>query len=266
MVKQKIQGEFIMDENTQLIHPKQCYLCHTDKGYKYMEQIYDYKVHFFGTWGNFTVLPMIGSGIDGYVLVFHKDHYHSMADMPPKDIKSLWELIDIIKKEMSKSYGPSVVFEHGSTCDNISCLIDHAHIHITPILEGFDIKNEIEEDFELSPLKRFTDLSYWRRGGLGRLQYKINGGEMDEDTARKRYIPFSGYLYYENPSRKMFIHELEDLYVFQPQYLRKVLFKKLGIAEWEWNKNIDPDCQQRTVERLDGLSDYLEPFDNEAFL
>jgi len=245
--------------------PSQCLFCHTDKGYKYMKEIYHYDVQFLGTWGNFTVLPMIGAGIDGYLLVLHKDHYHSMADMPLEDIKSLRELINIIKKEISKSYGNSVVLEHGSTCDNISCLIDHAHIHIVPVPKGFDIADEIEQDYELFSMMRYTDLSYWRYGGLGRLQYRIKNGEIDKKTAQRIFTPFSGYLYYENSSKKMFIHELKDLYNFQPQYLRMVLLKKLGKEKWEWNRNIDSECQRRTIESLRGLSKYLNPFcDNEG--
>lgn len=251
-----------MNEDIKNIRPKQCYFCHIDEGFKCIERIYHYKVQFFGTWDNFYVLPMIGAGLDGYVLIFHKNHYHSLADIPAKDLKSLRKLIDIIKEEISRKYGTSIVFEHGSTCDNISCLIDHAHIHIAPVPKEFDMKNEIELDFELSSMKNYSDLSYWCHGGLGILQYKINDGELDEESAKKRFKSFSGYLYYEDVNGKMFIHEIEDLYCFQPQYLRMVLFKKLEIEKWEWNKNINPECQRRTIENLQGLSKYLTPFKN----
>ena len=250
-----------MKRKNHLERPKQCYFCHPDDGKAYMKRIYKYDVQFFGTWDNFTILPMIGAGIDGYLLIFHKDHFHSMAEIPPDDIKSLRELIDIIKSEISKSYGPSIVFEHGSTCDNVSCLVDHAHIHISPVPNGFDIKKEIEQDFELFTIKQFSDLSYWRHGGLGRLQYQINDGIIDEIIARKKFFPFLGYLYYENISGEMFIHELEDLYTFQPQYLRMVLLKKLGKEKWEWNNNIDQECQRNTIEKLAGLFKYLKPIE-----
>lgn len=227
-----------------------------------MKRVYNYDVLFFGTWKNFIILPMIGAGIEGYLLIFHKDHYHSMAEIPPKDLKSLRELITIIKREISKRYGPSIVFEHGSTCDNISCLVDHAHVHISPVPNGFDIKKEIEQDFELFPMKQFSDLRYWRHGGLGRLQYQINKGIIDETTARKKNFSFAGYLFYENISGEMFIHELHDLRAFQPQYLRMRLLNKLGKEEWEWNKNIDQECQRKTIEKLDGLFKYLKPLQN----
>ena len=250
-----------MKKSYPLEKPAQCYFCHPEEGIGYMKRVYHYDVQCFGTWGNFFVLPMIGAGIDGYLLISHKDHYHSMADIPPEDIKSLRELIDIIKKEITKNYAPSVVFEHGSTCDNVSCLIDHAHIHITPVPEGFDIKKEIEQDFELSTVRKYTDLNLWCHGGLGRLQYQINDKEIDEKTAHEKFQPFLGYLYYENTHGQMFIHELEDLYCFQPQYIRMVMFKKLGKETWQWNKNIDPETQKRTLEKLQqGLSKYLTPF------
>jgi len=252
-----------MNKKIHLERPKQCYFCYPETGKKLMREMYKYDVVFFGTWNNFFVLPMIGAGIDGYLLIFHKDHYRSMAEIPPEDIKSLRELIDIIKSEISKSYGPSIVFEHGSTCDNVSCLIDHAHIHISPVPNGFDIKKEIEQDFKLFPMRQFSDLSYWRHGGLGRLQYQINDGTIDETIARKKNFPPSGYLYYENISGEMFIHELEELYAFQPQYLRMLLLKKLGKEKWEWNENIDQECQRRTIEKLDGLFKYLKPIDME---
>jgi diadenosine tetraphosphate (Ap4A) HIT family hydrolase len=204
---------------------------------------------------------MVGAVIDGYLLIVHKNHYHSMAEMPSKDIQSLRKLIDIIKSELSKSYGPSIVFEHGSTCDNISCLVDHAHLHIVPVPNGFDMKKDIEQDFELFPMQKYLDLQYWRHGGLGRLHYQINDGKIDETRARKRYVSFSGYLYYENAAGDMFIHELVDLFKFQPQYLRMVLLKKLGKEIWEWHENIDQECQRRTIEKLDGLLKYLKPIE-----
>ena len=247
-----------MVENTQLPRPKQCYFCHPDKGFKYVKQLYNYDVKILGTWGNFTVLPMIGAGIDGYILVVHKDHYSSMAEIPKKDLKSLRELIDIVKKEVSKCYSPPLVFEHGSTCDNISCLIDHAHVHITPVPRGFDVLNDIGIDYKLISLRSFEDLTYWRSSGLGKLQYQIVDGMIDKDNAKKKYTPFSGYLYYEQPSGNMFIHELEDLYAFQPQYIRMLILKKLGKKNWEWNKNIDSECQKRTVEKLGDLVQYIK--------
>lgn len=250
-----------MSKKYYLEKPKQCYFCHPEKGKKYMKEVYKYDVKFFGTWDNFILLPMIGAGIDGYVLIFHKNHFHSMAEIPQKDIINLKKLIKIIKNEINNSYGPSVVLEHGSTCDNVSCLIDHAHVHIVPVPKGFDIKEEIQNDFKLLPIKEFTDIKYWSHGGLGQLQYQISNGKIDEKIARKKYHPFSGYLYYEDTSEKMFIHELEDLYNFQPQYLRMILFKKLGIEKWEWNKNVDFECQRRTIDSLKGLFKYLKLFE-----
>lgn len=246
-----------MTEKNLLSRPKQCYFCHPDEGFGYMRRVYKYDVKTLGTWGNFSVLPMVGAGIEGYLLVVHKDHYHSLAEIPIKDIKSLRSLINIIKKVMAKSYGSYIVFEHGSTCDNISCLIDHAHLHITPVPNGFDILEDIEKDYKMTPIRSYTDLTYWRKGRLGRLQYQIIDREIDESTVRKKFQSFVGYLYYERTSGEMFIHELEDIYTFQPQYLRMLILKKLGKEKWEWNKNINSECQRRTIENLKDLKDYL---------
>jgi diadenosine tetraphosphate (Ap4A) HIT family hydrolase len=240
---------------------KQCYFCYPKKGVDYLKRVYKYDAKFFGKYDNFFIMPMIGAGMEGYLLIFHKDHYHSMADISKKDIATLRKLINLIKNEISEVYGPSIVFEHGSTCDNVSCLIDHAHIHITPVPKGFDMKDEINQDFKLISIKKFKDLKYWQYGDLGPLHYKIINGELDEKTAREDFTPFSGYLYYENTSGKMFIHTLEDLYGFQPHYLRKIIFKKLGKNRWEWNKLIDPRCQDRTIEKLKNLSKYFEKVD-----
>jgi len=249
-----------MDKKINLSRPKQCYFCHPKDGFGYMKRVYKYEVQFFGKWNNFYIMPMVGAGIDGYLLIFHKDHYHSLADIPSDDILSLRKLLNIIKKEIAKVYGSSIIFEHGSTCDNVSCLIDHAHIHVVPVPKGFDVVKEIEQDFELTSIKNYSDIGYWGHGELGRLQYKINNNEIDKKTARESFSPFSGYLYYENTSGKMLIHEIKDLYCFQPQYLRMVVLKKIGIDKWEWNKNIDPECQRRTLEKLQGLSRHLTPF------
>ena len=249
-----------MNKKFQLERPRQCYFCYPKEGKRLMKSLYKYDVQFLGIWDKFIILPMIGAGIDGYLLIYHRDHYHSMADVPAEDIKSLRKLINIIKKEISKSYGPSIVFEHGSTCDNVSCLVDHAHIHIAPVPKGFDIKKEIEQDYELSPMRKYTDLGYWHHNGLGRLQYQINDGKINKKTANERFQPFSGYFWYENTNGQIFIHEIENLYAFQPQYIRMILLKKLGKENWEWNKNINQNCQKRTIEKLQGLTKYLTPF------
>lgn len=238
--------------------PKQCYFCHPEIGCKLLKKMYNYDVKILGSWGNFTVLPMIGAGIDGYLLIIHKKHYSSVAEIPLKDLKSLRELLDVIKEEITKCYSPPLIFEHGSTCDNVSCLVDHAHLHITPVPRGFNIKKDIETDYHLMPLRRFTDLTFWRRNELGTLQYQIFDGTLDKKTAQKKHKQFSGYLYYEQPSNNMYIHELENLDTFQPQYIRMILLKKLGKKNWEWNKNIDSECQKRTIEKLKDLTFFLK--------
>jgi len=254
--------QIIMKENIKNIHPKQCYFCNINDGFNFMKRTYNYEVQFFGKWKNFFVLPMIGAGMDGYVLVFHKYHYHSMAEIPSADIKSLGELIKIIKKEIKKSYGKSVVFEHGSTNDNRNYPFDHAHINICPVPNNFDIRDEIEFDYKLSTMRNFSDLCYWRQGNLGRLQYEIDDEKLDKSNVLKKQASVSGYFYYENPSGKIFIHELDDLKAFQPHYIRDVLFKKLGKNILDWDKCIDSECQKRTISALSGLSNYLQPYNN----
>jgi hypothetical protein len=82
--------------------PKQCYFCHPDEGKKLMSEVYKYDVAFFGTRDNFVVLPMIGAGIEGYVLIFHKHHFHSIAELPEQDLVNLKKLINIIKEDEIK--------------------------------------------------------------------------------------------------------------------------------------------------------------------
>ncbi len=205
---------------------------------------------------SFFLMPMVGAGADGYLLLVSKKHYHSMAELPAEQFEELERLLGVVRAELEKAFGKPIIFEHGSTCNNLSCLIDHAHLHIVPVPAGFSLRADLEKDHRLVKLRQFADLSLWTTGGMGLAFYDFEDGVRHDGYDPEREA-FAGYLYYEEQDGTGYVHELRSIRGFQPQYLRKVLLAKMGRGEWDWKRRIDQGQVDETVRRLGHLREIL---------
>ena len=217
-----------------------------------MQETFGLRVRPMAESESFFLMPMVGAGADGYLLLVSKMHYHSMAELPAAQFEELEALLGIVRPEMEKSFGRPIILEHGSTCNNLSCLIDHAHLHIVSVPAGFSLREDIEKDHHLVKLREFRDLSLWMTGGMGRAFYEFEDG-LRHDGYDPEREGFAGYLYYEEQDGTGYVHQLVSIRGFQPQYLRMVLLAKLGRREWDWKRNIDQGQVDETVRRLGHL-------------
>jgi len=202
-----------------------CLFCDPEAGREHCRQNFGLRMDILARSRHFFVIPMPGAGTNGYLLVVSKEHHHSMADLPLARFEELLGLLGLLLPEVEKAYGPAVLLEHGSTCKNISCMIDHAHIHIVPVPEGFSILDDIGQKYPLTAMRNIGDLVFWGAGE-----------HVAPDGSNGRHV---GYLFYRERDGKCFIHPLASVERFEPQYLRKVLLLRLGRSEWDWRKNLD---------------------------
>ncbi|MBM4249870.1 MAG: hypothetical protein FJ149_10665 [Euryarchaeota archaeon] len=234
-----------------------CLFCDPEEGSRHMLETFGLRVGPIAWSRSFFIMPMVGAGAEGYLLLVSRKHYHSMAELPIEQFAELSRLLPLVRAEVGKAFGNPIVFEHGSTCHNLSCLIDHAHLHIVPVPAGFSLREDIERDHPLLRLRRFEDLSLWATGGAGRAFYDFeDGARLDGyDPERER---FAGYLYYEEQDGTGYVHELRSVDGFQPQYLRRLLLARMGRSVWDWRRNIDQGQVDEAVRRLGGMQEAID--------
>ena len=218
---------------------EKCLLCEPNFGKLYCWEHFGIKVDILAETKSFYIMPMVGGGIDGYLLVFPKKHYPSIARLPDTEMLEYIELIKIVKNEIEDNYSKPFILEHGSLCDNISCLLDHAHTHIVPVPNDFSIFDEIDKDYPLTKLKSIKAL-------YPSLPFSVKS---DSDL--------SGYMFYEDTNNVSYYHLIEDPEKFVPQYLRKILLEKLGFLNWDWKENISQKHIDNAFHTLNGLQDKL---------
>jgi ATP adenylyltransferase len=186
---------------------------------------------------NFFVIPTLGSmGIEGYLLVVPKKHYHAIAEIPKKLSKELLELVGDVKTLISHEYGLStLVFEHGPRLGNIDSgqSIDHAHLHLVP---GVDITEDWAVDlmFRLGKVGQFYKVE--RVEGFQKAQDLIGLGR--------------SYLYVQNLQGAELLSEQN--FHRPSQYFRAMVANQVGTSYWNWRLNPDPETLEKTVLRLKG--------------
>lgn len=174
---------------------------------------------------NFNVLPSLGQIVEGYLLIVPVQHYTALADLPTQLVPELSRLCGRVRRALSSTYGPCLLFEHGVRAGQSGgCGIDHAHLHAVPFACA---REPIEE------LKH-------------RHSFKFIGGisEINDEVP-----PSSSYLYYENLSGQPCVFDVD----FMPsQYVRKLLAESMGIDLWDWREY---GSEQALVSSLVRLSD-----------
>lgn len=160
-------------------------------------------------WDNkdFVIVPARGSLVEGYLLIFPKKHYHSLANLPHNLLSSLSKIKSAIRRMLATHFTDPIFFEHGAVCrtKRAGSSIEHAHLHCVPF----------EKDLvpRLQLLHRFTSIDKF------------------EDIA-KQSAKHQSYIYFENQNQEKFI--LDDVSV-PSQHLRRVIAEELGIPDrWDW--------------------------------
>src|SRR5947208_1712412 len=109
---------------------------------------------------NFVVLPSLGQIVEGYLLIVPVSHYTAIADMPA-DIKlEISELCDRVRFAQTKTYGPSLFFEHGIRGkESGGCGVEHAHLHAVPFTSASEPIEELKKNHCLKMIDSISELS-----------------------------------------------------------------------------------------------------------
>ena len=87
-------------------------------------------------WDNndFVIVPARGSLVEGYLLIFPRKHYHSLAHLPPNLLSSLCKIKSATRKMLTTHFTSPIFFEHGTVCrtKRAGSSIVHAHLHCVP--------------------------------------------------------------------------------------------------------------------------------------
>jgi diadenosine tetraphosphate (Ap4A) HIT family hydrolase len=167
--------------------------------------------------------------VEGHALLCPREHYTSIADLPPSLISKLDDLLDELVAAHAAEYGPVVMFEHGRTghCVRLSKserMCNHAHLHLLPLDADLDGAVKVG-----SPIK-------WRR--LSEIV------ELASDV--------SGYILVRTGTEGKFIPVMRSL---PPHYLRTVSSSLAGcpeLAAWEavMHTERSQELKARAAEKL----------------
>lgn len=96
---------------------------------------------------NFSVMPSLGSLVEGWMLVVPKRHFLCMGALSADLWSELRDLKTVIGASLAEQYGEVCAFEHGAHAPNreVGCGVDHAHLHLVPVPARIDLAKAAEE-------------------------------------------------------------------------------------------------------------------------
>ncbi len=175
---------------------------------------------------NFFTVPSLGSLVEGWVLIFSKDHYLSLSQLSSELIDELNTFRNDVKIKLRKEFGEITSFEHGPCNEKtvLGCGVDHFHLHLVP-LKGLNLLR-LSKDFDSSmswnSISRIQDLK------------NIN----DEN----------GYLYLELPNGQKFYTSGRTA---GSQFFRKVIAHELKVSDkYDWKSNPMIKNIERTIKKI----------------
>jgi ATP adenylyltransferase len=176
---------------------------------------------------HFSVVPSLGSLVEGWLLVLPKQHLISAAQFPPLLLDELWAVVSIAREVLHKHYGPVWLFEHGPASEKreVGCSVDHAHVHLVPI--AADI---IEAAGEFLPPE---------------LSFTHSGFEYCQASCREG----KDYLFVQSPWLET--KSVAASSGLGSQIFRKAVAQSLGRRDqFDWRTNPNIENALRTIERV----------------
>ncbi|MBI3033108.1 hypothetical protein HYY69_06545 [Candidatus Woesearchaeota archaeon] len=181
---------------------------------------------------NFFVTPALGQmGIEGYLLIVSKFHYQGIGEIPVSEHPELeivlGKTIDVVKQH----YGDDVVvFEHGPRIGCVSgggCL-EHSHLHLVPT--DVDVIRGLDDKLVPQSIAGFGEI---------------------HDFHKKCFDNYSSYLFIQAQDGQRYLVPVpRSLPPLPSQYLRQVIARNKGIAQWDWRRYPDHETFQRTLSTL----------------
>jgi diadenosine tetraphosphate (Ap4A) HIT family hydrolase len=183
---------------------------------------------------SFRVFPSIGQLVEGYLLIAPVAHYRALDEMPTQVFDQLSTVRESVRAAMSKTYGPSLSFEHGAREPvNGGCGVYHAHLHVVPFPTLRDPVAELKNRFPCKLLPQLKDIATVTHGTSPYLLY--------EDLESNSYAFFVGNL--------------------SSQYMRRLLAEILGQSDWDWRAAGREQRLFDALARFSGLFDTAQRSD-----
>lgn len=196
------------------------------KSFNFLEETF-YNKPLFET-EHFTVIPSLGSLVEGWIMIVPKKHYISFgAIQNPLLYDELNELVKKLGEIIKSIYGDFVLFEHGPIAKEtlVGCGVDYAHLHVVPVNINLLEKSKpfLNKEILWSRVLGIDDASeYYRKG-----------------------IP---YLFVRDADESSFIGTSEEL---PSQLFRKTIAKHIGVEEmYDWKKHPFTDNINKTIQSL----------------
>lgn len=174
---------------------------------------------------NWFAIPSIGSLTVGYVLLVHKQHYLSLADVPHYSYEEMLTLKMEVESVLFKQLGlPCLTFEHGTSNPRSTGAnsVNHVHIHIVPF-----------------------NRPVWQS-----IFSKIQSASIESvDTYESLFKSWQirhpdSYLLFQDIDQR--IYYIPDASNMPSQLFRRCLAPYLGATCWDWKKDAYIDNMIRT--------------------
>lgn len=158
-------------------------------------------------------VPSYGALVDGWTIVFPRTHVLSLAELNAAEWDEYSRLIAFVRERIERTYGPAVLFEHGSAGSGrpAACGVDHAHMHVVPLRLG--LVDSVGSLLSLPP-------DAWQPVAE-RVAAQAGMDYVFIEDATGRWVTYQQWL----PS----------------QVVRQAIASRLGIIEWDWKlaRNLD---------------------------
>lgn len=175
---------------------------------------------------HFVVLPSLGSLVEGWLLIFPKQHMTNLGLCDQVQLTELLELRERVKSMLGETFGiPIVEFEHGGACatSQVACGVSHAHLHLLPSrLPLMHIARSLFPELAWQSCEDLQEI--WRSE------------------------PKSDYLCIRTINGDAWWTESEGI---PSQLFRRVIATAINDPDsWDWRSNAKIGTLERTIERL----------------
>ena len=110
------------------------------------------------------MIATLGQIVEGYVVIFPKEHYACIGEMPEEAINELIGLKDEFDRRITSKYSRPIHFEHGVAGQTVL----HAHLHLIPFPSEKDMLERVSKRFpynvEISSLVELRTI--WKERGV----------------------------------------------------------------------------------------------------
>ena len=156
----------------------------------------------------------LGQIVEGYAVVFGREESISLRSLEKDERREFLRFLRTARQRVEQRFGPTVMFEHGSSCagTDVSCGVNRIHVHIVPYA-GRVLKNEMEKSFQC---KSSTST-------IEQMLEKLNSWETE---APYFWIQESGRVFLFSYGEKR-----------ESQVVRRIIARQVGMdARWNWRE------------------------------